>query len=149
VHRVVEQGVVGMEANHYLVAAQHAGDDGGVVALKGGWRGQNSPAAELAYVPTNASYLNRIECHFTALRHFALNGTDCQSHEEQNSWSAATSPGDTATSNSLHFVLFHCAQRSPDAAPALCGLSRDASRRRQKVTDGLPNPRPRFSWALP
>ena len=40
---------------------------------------------ELAYVPTNASFLNRIECHFTALRYFALNGTDHQSHEEQNS----------------------------------------------------------------
>jgi len=36
-------------------------------------------------VPTNASFLNRIECHFTALRYFALNGTDHQSHEEQNS----------------------------------------------------------------
>ena len=40
---------------------------------------------ELAYVPTNASYLNRIECHFTALRYFALNGTDHRSHDEQNS----------------------------------------------------------------
>jgi transposase len=40
---------------------------------------------ELAYVPTNASFLNRIECHFTALRYFALNGTDHQNHEEQNS----------------------------------------------------------------
>ena len=36
-------------------------------------------------MPTNASFLNRIECHFTALRYFALNGTDHQSHEEQNS----------------------------------------------------------------
>jgi hypothetical protein len=40
---------------------------------------------ELAYVPTNASYLNRIECHFTALRYFARNGTDHQDHGEQNS----------------------------------------------------------------
>jgi hypothetical protein len=36
-------------------------------------------------VPTNASYLNRIECHFTALRYFALNGTDHRNHDEQNS----------------------------------------------------------------
>ena len=36
-------------------------------------------------MPTNASFLNRIECHFTALRYFALNGTDHRSHEEQNS----------------------------------------------------------------
>jgi transposase len=40
---------------------------------------------ELAYVPTNASFLNRIECHFRALRYFALDGTDHRSHEEQNS----------------------------------------------------------------
>ena len=36
-------------------------------------------------MPTNASFLNRIECHFTALRYFALNGTDHQSQEEQSS----------------------------------------------------------------
>ena len=39
---------------------------------------------EFAYVPTNASYLNRIECHFAALRYFALNGTDHKDHDEQN-----------------------------------------------------------------
>jgi hypothetical protein len=39
----------------------------------------------LAYAPTNASFLNRIECHFTALRYFAFNGTDHRSHKEQNS----------------------------------------------------------------
>ncbi len=36
---------------------------------------------ELAYVPTNASWLNRIECQFTALRYFTLDGTDHRSHE--------------------------------------------------------------------
>ena len=40
---------------------------------------------ELAYVPTNASLSNRFACHFTALRRFALDGTDLRSHEEQNS----------------------------------------------------------------
>ena len=40
---------------------------------------------ELAYVPTSASFLNRIECQFTALRYFALDGTDHRSHQEQNS----------------------------------------------------------------
>jgi len=49
----------------------------------GRWAAANN--VELAYVPTNASFLNRIECHFTALRYFALNGTDHRSHEEQNS----------------------------------------------------------------
>lgn len=27
---------------------------------------------ELVFLPTNASWLNRIECHFTALRKFAI-----------------------------------------------------------------------------
>ena len=49
----------------------------------GEWAGANRLA--LAYVSTTASFLNRIECHFTALRYFALNGTDHRSPEEQNS----------------------------------------------------------------
>lgn len=49
----------------------------------GEWAADNN--VELAYVPTNASWLNRIECQFTALRYFALDGTDHRSHEEQNS----------------------------------------------------------------
>lgn len=39
---------------------------------------------ELVYLPTYASWLNLIECQFQALRRFALNGTDYQSHAEQN-----------------------------------------------------------------
>ena len=39
---------------------------------------------ELAYVPFYVSWLNRIEAQFTALRYFALNGTDHRSHTEQN-----------------------------------------------------------------
>lgn len=35
------------------------------------------------WTPTNASWLNRIECHFTALKKFALENTDYRSHEEQ------------------------------------------------------------------
>ncbi len=49
----------------------------------GEWAAANN--IELAYVPTNASFLNRIECQFTALRYFALDGTDHRSHEEQSS----------------------------------------------------------------
>jgi len=33
--------------------------------------------------PTNASWLNRIECHFAALRRFALDNSDFRSHAEQ------------------------------------------------------------------
>jgi len=35
------------------------------------------------FTPSNASWLNRIECHFTALRKFALDNSDFHSHEEQ------------------------------------------------------------------
>ncbi|WP_020124774.1 transposase, partial [Streptomyces canus] len=40
---------------------------------------------EFAYTPTNSSWLNRIEAQFTALRYFALDGTDHASHKEQGS----------------------------------------------------------------
>ena len=36
-------------------------------------------------MPTNSSWMNRIEAQFTALREFALNGTDHATHREQNS----------------------------------------------------------------
>ena len=49
----------------------------------GDWAAANN--VELAYVPTNASWLNRIEAQFQALRYFTLDGTDHRSHEEQNS----------------------------------------------------------------
>jgi transposase len=35
------------------------------------------------FTPTNASWLNRIECQFTALRKFALDHSDFRTHEEQ------------------------------------------------------------------
>jgi transposase len=35
------------------------------------------------FTPTNASWLNRIESQFTALKEFALNNSDFRSHEEQ------------------------------------------------------------------
>jgi transposase len=47
----------------------------------GEWAEANN--VELAYVPFYASWLNRIEAQFTALRYFALDGTDHDSHAEQ------------------------------------------------------------------
>ncbi len=47
----------------------------------GNWARANN--VELAYVPFYASWLNRIEAQFTALRYFALDGTDHPSHHEQ------------------------------------------------------------------
>jgi len=49
----------------------------------GDWARANN--VELVYVPTNASWMNRIEAQFQALRYFTLDGTDHRSHEEQNS----------------------------------------------------------------
>jgi transposase len=40
---------------------------------------------EIAYTPTNSSWLNRIEAQFTALRYFTLDGTDHPTHEAQAS----------------------------------------------------------------
>ncbi|GFE13204.1 hypothetical protein Sgleb_12510 [Streptomyces glebosus] len=40
---------------------------------------------EIAYAPTNSSWLNRIEAQFTALRYFTLDGTDHTDHKEQAS----------------------------------------------------------------
>jgi transposase len=47
------------------------------------WAAANN--VELAYTPTNASWLNRIEAQFQALRYFTLDGTDHTSHREQAS----------------------------------------------------------------
>jgi transposase len=49
----------------------------------GAWAAASN--VELAYTPTNSSWLNRIEAQFTALRYFALDGTDHASHQEQAS----------------------------------------------------------------
>lgn len=40
---------------------------------------------EIAYTPTNSSWLNRIEAQSTALRYFTLDGTDHAGHEERGS----------------------------------------------------------------
>ena len=53
--------------------------DGRVAA----WATTNN--AEIAYTPTNSSWLNRVEAQFTALRYFTLDGTDHASHQEQAS----------------------------------------------------------------
>jgi transposase len=49
----------------------------------GQWAAANN--TEIAYTPTNASWWNRIEAQFTALRYFALDGTDHATHQEQAS----------------------------------------------------------------
>ena len=49
----------------------------------GEWAAANN--VELAYVPFYASWLNRIEAQFQALRYFALDGTDHETHRAQAS----------------------------------------------------------------
>ncbi|MEU1032201.1 IS630 family transposase [Streptomyces mirabilis] len=49
----------------------------------GEWAQVNN--VEIAYTPTNSSWLNRIEAQFTTLRYFTLDGTDHASHKEQGS----------------------------------------------------------------
>jgi transposase len=49
----------------------------------GSWAAASN--VEIAYTPTNSSWLNRVEAQFTALRYFALDGTDHATHEEQGS----------------------------------------------------------------
>jgi hypothetical protein len=49
----------------------------------GDWAKANN--VEISYVPFYGSWLNRIEPQFTALRYFALDGTDHPSHHEQAS----------------------------------------------------------------
>ncbi len=49
----------------------------------GDWAESNN--VEIAYTPTDSSWLNRIEAQFTALRYFTLDGTDHASHREQAS----------------------------------------------------------------
>jgi transposase len=54
-----------------------------VDASVGDWATANN--VEIAYTPTNSSWLNRIEAQFTALRYFTLDGTDHQNHTAQAS----------------------------------------------------------------
>ncbi|HEY2262192.1 MAG TPA: IS630 family transposase, partial [Streptosporangiaceae bacterium] len=49
----------------------------------GAWAAANN--AEIAYTPSNSSWMNRIEAQFTALRYFAPDGTGHASRKEQAS----------------------------------------------------------------
>ncbi|MFF9041425.1 IS630 family transposase [Streptomyces sp. NPDC014892] len=49
----------------------------------GTWAAANN--VEIAYTPTNSSWLNRIEAQFTALRYFTLDGTDHADRKERGS----------------------------------------------------------------
>ncbi|MFE3907786.1 transposase, partial [Streptomyces sp. NPDC059153] len=51
-------------------------------ARVGDWASASN--VEFVYTPTNSSWLNRIEAQFTALRYFALDGTDHASHSKQS-----------------------------------------------------------------
>ena len=48
-------------------------------------RWANAHRIKFYFTPSNASWLNRIECHFTALKQFTLANSDYQSHAEMES----------------------------------------------------------------
>jgi hypothetical protein len=93
---------------------------------------------ELAYVPFYASWLNRIEAQFTALRYFTLDGTDHASHSEQSrmirrdiAWrnrhpttasSARSSTGPTLPDKALALRASHSGGK-----PSLCGCTANPS----------------------
>jgi hypothetical protein len=52
-------------------------------ARVGDWAAASN--VEITCAPTNSSWLNRTEAQFTALRYFALDGTDHASHQERAS----------------------------------------------------------------
>ncbi|MBB5931918.1 hypothetical protein FHS34_007427 [Streptomyces echinatus] len=85
----------------------------------GDWAAAND--VELAYTPTNSSWLNRIEAQFTALRHFALDGTDHASHKEQGNMTAATSSGGTSTPRTNDFVKSSTGPTLPDGHQTSAG----------------------------
>jgi len=47
------------------------------------WCKENN--VEFIFTPTNASWLNRIECHFTALKKFAIKNSNYNNHKELGS----------------------------------------------------------------
>ncbi|MFJ9683355.1 hypothetical protein ACIRP2_35715 [Streptomyces sp. NPDC101194] len=56
---------------------------------------ESATYVELVCLLTYGSWLNWIESEFTALRYFALNGTDHRTHDEQNTPSPPTFVGAT------------------------------------------------------
>ncbi|WET81357.1 hypothetical protein P3102_09120 [Amycolatopsis sp. QT-25] len=60
----------------------HGASAGGVRAVVGAG-GSAAAGIELVYTPTHASWLNWIECEFTAVRYFTLDGSDYPSHAAQ------------------------------------------------------------------
>jgi hypothetical protein len=94
----------------------------------GQWAKYNN--VELAYVPFYGSWLNRIAVQFTALRYFAFDGTDHNSHTEQASMIRryiALRNRHTATYPRLREVVAK-AETINRAKVALCGTSSGVGR---------------------
>jgi len=71
----------------------------------------------LAYTPTDASWLNRIEAQFTALRYFTLDGTDHASHREQASMIRRYLAWRNCHARDQRLDRISNGQTLPDAAP--------------------------------
>ncbi|MCX4474889.1 hypothetical protein OOK44_28395 [Streptomyces cellulosae] len=59
----------------------------------GAWAAANNVEIEIAYTPSNSSWLDRIEAQFAALRYFTLDSTDHATHKEQGSMRVAARLG--------------------------------------------------------
>ena len=77
------------------------------------WAADNN--VELAFTPHYASWLNRIEAQFKALRYFCLAGTDHPDHAPRPGSSAATSRGATATPTTRVYARSSTRRTLPDA----------------------------------
>jgi hypothetical protein len=87
-------GVAGSQNSHWpeqaaktdQAATPGSGDQlSGGAGQSGGTLNRRANNVEIAYAPTNSSWLNRIEAQSTALRYFTLDGTDHASHKEKAS----------------------------------------------------------------
>jgi hypothetical protein len=76
--------------------------------------------APLAYTPTNASWLNRIEAQFTALRYFTLDGTDHASHHQQASMIRRYIAWRNRNAHDRRLRESSTEQRLPDASLGAC-----------------------------
>jgi transposase len=72
---------------------------------------------ELVYTPTNASWLNWIECEFTAIRYFTLDGSDYPSHAAQETAIASYIRRRNRHSHPKRHFAVHSKIRRPDYLP--------------------------------
>jgi transposase len=84
----------------------------------GAWAQENN--TEIAYTPSSASWLSRIEAQLTALRYLALDGTDHACHHEQASMIRRYIIWRTTTPTTNDSAASSTGQTLPDTALGAC-----------------------------